>query len=77
MTWQPYRKTKKKNMSEKIIKITIDPKGQAKIEAEGFHGSGCKDATKMYESLYDSVISAQDKPELYEGAGCPVEQIRV
>jgi len=63
-------------MSEKIIKISIDVNGQAKIEAEGFRGGGCKDATKIYESLYENKVSAQDKPEIYEGASCPVHEVR-
>jgi hypothetical protein len=64
-------------MSEKIIKISVDTNGVAKIEAEGFKGGGCKDATKLYESLYDTPISATDKPELHEGASCPVHEVRI
>jgi hypothetical protein len=62
-------------MNQKIIKISVDPNGVAKIEADGFKGSECKDATKIYESLYSEQVSTQDKPELYQGASCSVQQI--
>ena len=64
-------------MSEKIIKISVDINGVANIEAEGFRGGGCKDATKIYESLYGETISAEDKPEIHEGAACPAQEIRI
>lgn len=63
-------------MSDKIIKISVDINGQANIEAEGFRGGGCKEATKMYEALYGETVSAKDKPELYEGASCPAQEVR-
>jgi len=36
-------------MSDKKIKIVIDSLGNASVEAVGFHGQGCKDATKVIE----------------------------
>lgn len=60
----------------KTIKISIDQDGNAKIEAIGFKGGECKDATKVYEELYNNEVSAQDKPELYEGAGCSLETVK-
>ena len=64
-------------MSEKIIKITIDQDGKAKIEAECFRGSSCKDATKIYEALYSDVISSQDKPEIHSSSGASTDQIKL
>lgn len=57
-------------MSEKIVKITITNTGEAKIEAEGFKGEACKDATKEFEKIYSNTVDYQEKPELYEGASC-------
>lgn len=57
-------------MSEKIVKITITQNGEASIEAEGFKGESCKDATKVFEKIYSNTIDYQEKPELYEGASC-------
>lgn len=59
-------------MSEKIIKITVNQKGEASIDAEGFKGGSCKDATKAFEDVYSNKVSYQDKPELHEAAGCAV-----
>ena len=64
-------------MSEKIVKITISPSGKATIEAEGYKGVGCKDATKIFEKIYSKEISYQEKPEMFEGASCSAEQVKV
>ena len=64
-------------MSEKIVKITISPSGKATIEAEGYKGVGCKDATKIFEKIYSQEISHKEKPEMFEGASCSVGQIKV
>jgi hypothetical protein len=63
-------------MSEKLVKITITKDGQASIEAEGFKGSGCKDATKIFEKLYSKEVSYSEKPEMFEGASCSAQSIR-
>jgi hypothetical protein len=33
----------------KIIEITVDPQGQAKIETRGFTGGECREASKFIE----------------------------
>jgi len=62
-------------MSEKIVKITISKKGEASIEAEGFKGGSCKDATKAFEKLYSKEVSYSEKPEMFEGASCQTRSI--
>ena len=57
-------------MSEKIVKITITQAGQASIEADGFKGESCKDATKVFEKIYSNTVDYQEKPELYQGGSC-------
>lgn len=60
-------------MSEKIVKITVTSSGDASIEAEGFKGDGCKQATKDFEKIYSNTIDYQEKPEMYEGASCTTQ----
>jgi len=36
-------------MSDRKIKVTIDPLGNTTVDAIGFHGQGCADATKVIE----------------------------
>lgn len=63
-------------MEDKIIKISVAPTGEAKIEAEGFKGGVCKTATAPFEKIYGGkVISHKDKPELYEGASCEAPKV--
>ena len=53
------------------IKITIDKVGRPTIEAIGFVGGSCKDATKQLEDLFVSGaangdgMSVVNKPEMY------------
>jgi hypothetical protein len=61
---------------DKYIKIQIKTNGEAKIEPVGIKGADCKIVTQPHEKIYSEVISAEDKPELYEGASCPVETVR-
>jgi hypothetical protein len=39
----------------KQIRIIIDPQGQISVKAEGYAGATCKDATKVFESLGDTI----------------------
>ena len=50
----------------KKITIEIDAAGNVKVEAHGYKGIGCKDATKALEKALGAVTEDKDKPELYE-----------
>jgi hypothetical protein len=39
----------------KQIRITVDPQGQISVKAEGYAGVTCKDATKVFETLGDTI----------------------
>lgn len=48
------------------IEITIDPLGNSKVEAVGFKGVGCEDATKAIEVALTGpggAVTRQFKPE--------------
>lgn len=51
----------------KTITITIDPCGRPTIDAQGFTGASCKDATKAIEkalSANNESVDRQEKPEI-------------
>jgi hypothetical protein len=48
------------------ITITIDRKGRAIIEADGFSGPACKDVTKSLEEALGGTKSEDLKSEFYE-----------
>ncbi len=50
----------------KTITIEIDAEGNVKVEAHGYKGIGCKDATKALEKALGAVTEDKDKPELYQ-----------
>ena len=50
-------------MTKKII-ITIDKIGNPTIEAEGFVGESCKDATKGLIAAFGGKTKIEDKPEI-------------
>ena len=50
----------------KQIKVTIGPTGVADIDAEGFTGTGCRDATKgILDALADPSAKIEEKPEMH------------
>lgn len=51
----------------KTITITIDACGRPTIDAQGFQGTSCKDATKAIEkalSANNESVDRQEKPEI-------------
>jgi hypothetical protein len=52
-------------MDKKLI-VTISPDGTSvKVEAEGYVGESCKDATQLLIEALGTMTDDQDKPELY------------
>ncbi len=51
-------------MKKIIVKIT--PEGEIEIEAEGFKGKSCVDATQFLEMIFDGKKNRKLKPEYYE-----------
>ena len=49
----------------KQIKITIEENGDTVVEAIGFKGKSCQDATKQIEQALGSVQKSTKKPEFY------------
>jgi hypothetical protein len=49
----------------KIIEITIDSKGQARVETKGFTGTECRDASRFLESALGKTACETLKPEFH------------
>jgi hypothetical protein len=49
----------------KTIQITISPKGETKIETQGFTGSSCQDATRALEAALGAKTSDTLTGEYY------------
>lgn len=54
-------------MGREVI-IEISPKGDVKIEASGFSGSGCKEATAAFEEAIGGKTKTELKPEFMQDA---------
>ena len=52
----------------KTIEITIDESGKTIVEANGFTGSSCTDATQAIERALGAVSHDTKKPEYYQTA---------
>ncbi len=50
----------------KTFKILIDSKGNVQIEAEGYQGSSCLEATKKLTEKLGNVLHSCIKPEYYQ-----------
>lgn len=58
----------------KRVEVVIDADGNSKVEAFGFSGSGCLDATKAIEDALGGVTEDVKKPEFRHGAGVSQKQ---
>lgn len=59
----------------KKVKLHVSPDGQTKIEAEGYEGGTCMDATKPFEDLFNNV--EREREMVGECAGGPDQGERV
>jgi hypothetical protein len=50
----------------KTIEITVSPKGETKVEAKGFAGSTCRQATRALEQALGLVESDNPTAEFYQ-----------
>lgn len=56
------------------IKVTITPTGETTVEAIGFRGKACQDATKALEQALGAVKSVRRKPEFHASAAAAGQQ---
>lgn len=47
----------------KTIEVVVDASGQLRIDAEGFKGADCEDATRFLEDALGTVSERRRKPE--------------
>jgi hypothetical protein len=59
----------------KTIQITISPKGETKIETQGFTGSSCQDATRAMEAALGSKTSDTMTSEYYTASNEQTNEI--
>ena len=50
-------------MAEKRIEILYGPNGEVVVEAVGFKGKGCKEATKFLEEALGKTVDVKQKIE--------------
>ena len=50
----------------KIIKITVDPKGQSKVETKGFTGGECREASRFVEQALGTRSAETLTAEFYQ-----------
>ena len=55
------------------IEIIIDRKGNVKVEAHGFSGPSCRDATQALEDALGARGPTEDKPEMFDGEGASAQ----
>lgn len=63
----------------KTVEITIDPLGNPKIEAIGFNGQGCTDATEAIEKALaggNGKVTREYKPEWAAGGDSNTQKVK-
>ena len=51
----------------KTIKITVDPKGQARVETSGFTGGECREASRFVEQALGTRSAETLTAEFHQG----------
>ena len=51
----------------KIIKITVDPKGNSKVETRGFTGGECREASRFVEQALGTRSAETLTAEFHQG----------
>jgi hypothetical protein len=51
----------------KTIKITVDPKGNARVETQGFTGGECREASRFVEQALGTRSAETLTAEFYHG----------
>jgi hypothetical protein len=51
----------------KSIEITVDPKGQARVETKGFSGDECREASRFVEQALGSRSAETLTAEFHQG----------
>lgn len=51
----------------KIIRITVDPKGQTRVETRGFAGPECREASRFVEQALGSRSAESLTAEFHQG----------
>ena len=49
----------------KTIEIIVTPEGSFQIEAVGFQGTGCQEATRFLEEALGNIQQREKKPEFH------------
>jgi len=49
----------------KVIELTITPDGQTRVETKGFHGSECREASRLIEQALGRRTAEQLTAEFY------------
>ena len=53
-------------MPKKTVEIILGPTGTVKVEANGFKGGSCEEATKFLNELFGEATSKELKDEYYQ-----------
>jgi hypothetical protein len=61
-------------MITKAIEIIVDPKGRARVETQGFAGSGCRDVSRFVELALGQRTGERLTAEFHQTA--PAQQLR-
>ena len=53
-------------LNEEFVDVVISPDGTIKVSANGFKGTGCAGATKVFEDALGKVTSDEKTGDYYE-----------
>ena len=57
-----------------VVEVTVAPDGGVSVEAKGFVGPACQDATRELERALGLTTSKAPTPEMYVGSNAPTRE---
>ena len=51
---------------KKTIEVFVSPHGDIRIDALGFQGADCAQATRFLEEVLGAIVQQEKKPEFYQ-----------
>jgi hypothetical protein len=61
--------------AKKIIRVSVGPKGETKVETKDIAGGGCREASRFLEQALGQPVGEQLTAEFYQ-SGTTEQQIR-
>ena len=62
--------------TKKVIRVIVGPRGETRVETQGFSGGECREASRFIEQALGQPVGEQLTPEFYQTQATEQQQIK-